>query len=211
MTMPTPEQILAGLTEIANQWRAMAIAWHVCFAVLAVGIALGARPPKRIAAILLALPLFSVSALAWAQANPFNGTFFGLAAIALVAVAIRLPHDRIRVASNWAVMAGALMFVFGWGYPHFLDATSWVPYLYSAPTGLIPCPTLSIVIGMALILDGLGSRAWSLVLAATGAFYGVFGAARLGVTIDWVLFVGSLLLVFAVLRSRLETRVQSAE
>jgi hypothetical protein len=37
---------------------------------------------------------------------------------------------------------------------------------------------------MALILDGLGSRAWPLVLAATSAFYGAFGAACLGVTID---------------------------
>ena len=52
------------------------------------------------------------------------------------------------------------------------------------PTGLVPCPTLSIVIGLALIVEGLDSRIWTSVLVgATGVFYGIFGAVRLGVTI----------------------------
>ncbi|PLW83854.1 hypothetical protein CWI75_00380 [Kineobactrum sediminis] len=84
------------------------------------------------------------------------------------------------------------MIGFGWLYPHFLDNTTSLVYLYAAPTGLIPCPTLSIVIGFTLILGGLGSRSWCLVLAMMGLFYGVFGAARLGVRIDGVLILGAL-------------------
>jgi len=198
--MPAPEQILGGLAEITNQWRTLAIVWHVYFGALALGLILGARPSKRMAGILLGLPMFSVSVLAWAAADPFNGAFFSLAGITLIVVSSRLPGERIETAPTWVVIAGAFMFVFGWLYPHFLDAPSWVPYLYSAPTGLIPCPTLSIVTGTTLILIGLGSRTWSLVLAATGISYGVFGAARLGVMIDWVLVLGSLLLAFIALR-----------
>jgi drug/metabolite transporter (DMT)-like permease len=80
--------------------------------------------------------------------------------------------------------------------------SSLLPYLYSAPTGLIPCPTLSIVIGLAVALRGLGSRTWSLVLCATAIFYGVYGAAHLGVTLDWVLLLGALMLVLTVVARR---------
>jgi hypothetical protein len=99
------------------------------------------------------------------------------------------------------VVSGSLLFVFGWVYPHFLETRSILTYLYAAPTGLIPCPTLSTVIGLSLILGGLGSRAWSLTLGFAGIFYGVFGAAWLGVTIDWFLAVGALVAVLAVCAS----------
>jgi hypothetical protein len=193
--MPTPEQILSGLGEIANNWRTVAIAWHVYFAAIALGLMSGARPSRRVAGILLALPLFSVSALAWVSGNPFNGTFFAASGAALVVISSGLPRDRIRIAPSWAVVAGAFMFLFGWAYPHFLETTSFLPYLYTAPTGLIPCPTLAIVTGLALVLGGLGSRAWSIVLVATAAFYGIFGAAYLGVALDWMLLPGALMIV----------------
>jgi hypothetical protein len=195
--MPTSEQILSGLTEITNQWSILALLWHVYFAVFAIALVLGVRPLKRTIGVLLALPLFSVSALAWTSANPFNGTVFALAGLALVAISTKLPREQISIAPTWMVGSGVIMFLFGWVYPHFLATTSFVPYLYSAPTGLIPCPTLSIIIGLGLIVAGLDSRAWSLVLGATGIFYGLFGAVRLGVTIDLVLLLGALLIVLA--------------
>jgi hypothetical protein len=195
--MPTPEQILNSLRTIANQWQTLAVVWHVYFAVLAVGLVLGVRPSKRLGGILLGLPFLSVSALAWVSANPFNGTLFALAGVALIAIALRLPDERLRIAPTWVVSAGVLMFLFGWVCPHFLDTASFVPYLYAAPTGLVPCPTLSIVLGLSLMVGGLNSRAWSLGLAAIGIFYGIFGVLRLGVTIDVVLLLGALLSVLA--------------
>lgn len=197
--MPTPEQILNGLTTIANQWQPLAIVWHLYFAVLAAGLMLGVRPSKRVGGILLGLPLLSVSVLAWLSANPFTGTIFGLTAVALIALALRLPDEPVAIAPTWILGAGVLMFVFGWIYPHFLDTTSFVPYLYAAPVGLVPCPTLSIVIGLALVVGGLDSRAWSLVLGGVGVFYAFFGALRLGVTIDWILLLGALAILLAVL------------
>ncbi len=92
---------------------------------------------------------------------------------------------------------------------HFLNTTSFLPYLYAAPVGLVPCPTLSITIGAALILGGLESRGWSLVLAGMGIFYAVFGALRLGVTIDFTLLVGALILGAIVLMSDAVTHRQS--
>jgi hypothetical protein len=198
--MPTPEEILIGLREIANDWRLLAILWHGYFAVLVVTLILGVRPARRIAGLILVLPFFSVSALAWTSANPFNATFFSLLGVVLLLISFRLPGEKIRIAPVWAVIIGALMFAFGWAYPHFLETASFIPYLLSAPTGLVPCPTLSVVIGVSIIWGGLGSRIWSVVLAVTGIFYGVFGAIILQVPLDWVLLIGSLVSIFTVFR-----------
>jgi len=193
--MPNPEEILDGLAKIAQEWRVLAILWHVYYGVLAIGLLVGMRPAKPVAGILLAIPLFSVSVLAWLTANPFNGSVFALVGLALVGISFMLPREPISLGPTWAVIAGVIMIAFGWVYPHFVNASSFANYLYAAPTGLIPCPTLSITIGLVLLAGGLDSRTYSLVLAIAGLFYGVFGALRLGVTIDLVLLLGSLALI----------------
>jgi hypothetical protein len=72
--MPTPEQLVQGLSLIANHYLPVAVAWHVVVlgAVLALGL-MQWRPSRRTAVQLLALPTLSVSALSWATGNPFNG------------------------------------------------------------------------------------------------------------------------------------------
>lgn len=204
--MPSADQILSALHQIANQWQVLAVMWHLYFGVLVMGLMVGQRPSKRVGALLLGIPLFSVSILAWITANPFNGAIFALVGLALIALAWRLPNEAIQLAPTWGVAAGVLMFLFGWIYPHFLDTTSFLPYLYAAPTGLVPCPTLSIVIGLSLMVDGFHSRKWSLVLGATGLFYGLFGALRLGVTLDFFLLFGAILLIAEVFWVKHEAR-----
>jgi hypothetical protein len=193
--MPSPEEIMRGLKEITNAWQFLAILWHVYFAILMLIVISGRRPPKRLAGLLLVIPFFSVSALAWMSANIFNGMFFALSGAALLFITIRLPRSRIQTAPFKAIALGVIMFVFGWIYPHFLKTESFIPYLYSAPTGLIPCPTLASVIGLSIILGSFGAHAWSAVLAITGVFYSLFGAIYLGVQLDWILLFGALSIV----------------
>jgi hypothetical protein len=108
---------------------------------------------------------------------------------------MRLPAARVEKATAWASVIGVIMVAFGWVYPHVLAGSSWLRYLYQAPTGLIPCPTLSAVIGLALLANGFSSRTWSLVLGTLGIFYSLFGAFRLGVTIDIILLAGAVALL----------------
>lgn len=208
--MPTPIEILEGLSEITQRWRWLAVLWHAYYGVLIAGLLIGVRPSKPIAGMLLAIPLFSVSVLAWMTANPFNGTAFALLGLALIGLALRLPRESIAIGPAWTGIIGAAMIVFGWVYPHFLEVSTPAEYLYAAPTGLIPCPTLSMTIGLALVLGGFDARAWSLVLGATGVFYEAFGAFRLGVTIDLVLLGGALALVVAALLPQVPARVSSS-
>lgn len=199
--MPAANDILAGLHLAANDAWWLAVAWHVLAAVLLAALWRGWRPRVALLGALLALPLASVAVLALAVArNPFNALAFGaLAAGSWLTVArASSPFSKPSVA---AAIAGGTLVTFGWTYPHFLDAPA-VAYLAAAPLGLVPCPTLSAVIGIGLLCGGLGSRAWSWLLGAAGVFYGAVGLFRLGVDIDAVLLVGGLALLLSTACSR---------
>ncbi|HET8687621.1 MAG TPA: hypothetical protein VFM18_13295, partial [Methanosarcina sp.] len=90
--------------------------------------------------------------------------------------------------------------VFGLDYPHFMDS-SFIAYLYASPLGLIPCPTLSLLVGFALIFNGFGSRSVTLICVIYGLFYGLFGVLKLGVYVDLMLIFGSVVLLIKYIRS----------
>ena len=198
--MPSQDVVLAGLTAIANDWRWLAIIWHALLGISIVLFLAGCRPSVRLFGCLLVAPLLSVSLTAWLSGNPFNGTLIGILAAVLAATAIRFPSIAIRPASSAWVAPGVAFVVFGGTYPHFVRAESWITYLYASPFGILPCPTLSILIGATLAFSHFGSRAWSAALAGTGLMYGVIGVFRLGVVLDWPLLLASGVLVAAVAR-----------
>jgi len=200
--MPEPSEILEGVAAIVNGRTGLAVFWHIILAAVVIAILAGWRPPRRTGAASAALPLLSVALMAKAAGNPFNAIVFLLFAILLIVLGLRLPSDRVVPAPVWVRVVGALMIAFGWVYPHFLEGGSWLRYLYAAPTGLIPCPTLSVVIGLTLLASGFSSRAFSLCLGFLGMLYGVFGVFRLGVTIDLVLLAGSVVLMAVAMTMR---------
>jgi hypothetical protein len=147
------------------------------------------------------MPLASVAGVAIVFNNLFNGSLFAASALALTAMAMGGDRRLVSRGPAWTRGIGMAMIGFGWVYPHFLKGNA-MAYLYASPVGLIPCPTLAVAIGFALLGNGLGSRGWSLMLVALGLFYGLFGVLRLGVLLDMGLIGGSLALVGAVLRGR---------
>jgi hypothetical protein len=197
--MPSPETILAGLKLAANDSIPIAIVWHVAAAAALLALAAGWRPSRRLATVLLSTPIASASIIAFAHGNPFNGSLLGALTIALTTTAIRLGRDPVRREAGTLALLGVAMIGFGLFYPHFLERSP-AMYLVAAPTGLIPCPTLSLVIGFTLLAGGFASRAWSLALALLGLFYGFFGMFRLGVVLDLCLVVGAVVLLVAAVR-----------
>jgi hypothetical protein len=126
--------------------------------------------------------------------NPFNGLVSVVVGLGSAAVGATMDDRPVQLGAPWRVAAGLAMLAFGLVYPHFVHADSVLTYLYAAPTGILPCPTLSVIVGFGLALDGLGSRVWSALLAATAASYGAIGAFRLGVSIDLMLLMGAIAL-----------------
>jgi hypothetical protein len=145
--------------------------------------------------ILLCLPVISVSVLAWSYNNPFNGTLFAILAILILAFSFKADGMQISFSSWPFILFGIIMIAFGFVYPHFINARSLFEYLYASPAGLIPCPTLSILIGIILLFNPLGSPVitWSFIVF--GLFYGLFGVFKLGVSIDLFLIFGSISLL----------------
>ena len=195
--MPSSETILIGLTAIANDWRWLAITWHVLLAALLVTLFAGWRPSPRLMGHLLVAPLLSVSLLAWLSGNPFNGTVFAILAAMLVGAATRVSNTSVQLGSPAWVATGVVLIVYGWTYPHFLRTDSWTTYLYGAPFGIVPCPTLSVVTGLTLVFRNVRSRSWSTSLVAAGVLYGAVGVFRLGVLLDWGLLFAAATLAAA--------------
>lgn len=194
--MPSREEILAGLSWATNEAFLLSVAWHLLIVAGAFAVALGWRPSRRLAAMLLSAPLVSAGVVALGVGNPFNSLVLSVLAVVLVLLTATAEAPVARGA-RWSAAIGIAMMAFGYVYPHFLERGSVLAYFVGAPVGVLPCPTLSLVIGAGLVSGGLGRRAWSTVLAVAGLFYGVFGVLRLGVILDVVLAAGAVALLLA--------------
>jgi hypothetical protein len=205
------ESILAALTEIANDWRWLALAWHILLAAVLVGLAAGWRPSSRLISHLLVAPLLSVSLVAWLSGNPFNGTAFGVLAATLLRAAKRFSKVSVQLDSPGWVAPGVALIMFGWTYPHFLTTDSWTRYLYASPFGLLPCPTLSAMIGITLLFRDCRSSLWSTALVVAGLLYGAMGVFRLGVALDWGLLAAAAILATTLAREHAGWRSVGAD
>jgi hypothetical protein len=208
--VPPADVILAGLTNLANDWRGLATVWHVLLAALLAALVSGWRPSVRSAGYLLSSAVLSVGVLAWLSGNPFNGLMFVVLTATLAAAAGRFEATPARLSSPGWLASAAAIIVFGWTYPHFLDTDSWTAYLYASPLGLVPCPTLSVVIGATLLFRDLRSRVWTGALIAAGLLYGLIGVFKLGVVLDWGLILASAVLATAA-RGTAERRTQAPQ
>ena len=191
--MPSAESVLSWAAGVANDWRWLAIAWHAGLGTLLIAVG-ASRVSERLLGFLLALPIASVALLAAVSGNPFNAVALAILTILLLRSAASLPVAGAAVVSRRWALAGAPLVALGWFYPHFLETNTWTAYAYAAPFGLLPCPTLAVVIGVTLALGGVRARGWNGMLAAAGLFYGGIGVFSLGVALDGGLMAGAILL-----------------
>jgi hypothetical protein len=195
--MPSPAEILEGLARIANDAVAYAIAWHVAVALVLVAVLAGWTPSRRTSALLLSAPLASASAFAWFYGNPFNGLLLAAVALATAMAAWGASTRPATPGPSWTLLAGEALVAFAWVYPHFLSDRPLLDYLYASPMGVIPCPSISLSIGFALLAGLPGGRRHAFILVLAGGFYSLFGALRLGVWLDLVLLGGAVALALA--------------
>jgi hypothetical protein len=192
--MPSHGQILDGLARIANNYSFFATLWHLVFLIIIILLLIGKRPYKRNAGIFLSLPFISVCFLSILTGNPFNAIVFFTLSVFLIFFALKFPAGKIDLKINFPGIIGIAMIIFGWVYPHFLESASLLKYLYASPMGLIPCPTLSLIIGFTLLFQGFSSRKWILTLTIAGLYYGLTGLFSLKVYLDAGLVVGAIVL-----------------
>jgi hypothetical protein len=193
--MPEAQEILAGLYAIANDYTLFAILWHVVFYIFIIALVARLVPSSRFFGTIICIPLFSVAVFAWITGNPFNGTLFSIIAILTLVFGLKAVQEPVSFSQLPNKTIGVMMIVFGLVYPHFIETGSFFKYLYASPVGLIPCPTLSILIGFILLFNGVVSKATTLTFIVFGLFYGFFGVLKLGVYLDLFLILGTLTLL----------------
>ncbi len=194
--MPSADDILRDLTRTAHEGETVALAWHVLVLIALILTASGARPSRRLAAALLALPAVSVSALAFTTRNMFNGIVFAALAATLPALAWRAAASPLRGPTRGLFWLGAVGVAYALVYPHFAQVSSPFAYALFAPVGVLPCPTLALMIGLTLLAGGFQLRGLPIALALAGVFYAVFGVVALGVVLDLGLLVFALGLLY---------------
>jgi hypothetical protein len=200
--MPNKAEILATLTQIANDAILLAIAWHLVAGLAMVALFLGFKPTRRLVTVALSVPIATVGVASFTFGNPFNGAIFAVSALSLGVLAWRTPLAPLERESGPMAFWGLGLITFGWVYPHFLNDQPWFAYAYAAPLGLLPCPTLAFIMGVTLLYRGLVGGAWRVTLGVLGTFYAVFGVARLGVRLDVLLALGPIGLLVQVWLAR---------
>jgi hypothetical protein len=193
--MPTPEEILDGLALAANKFIWVSITWHLVALVIIVLLISGKTFNTKQIASGMAIFLLSVGIIAVLVRNPFNAIMFALAALLFGFITLKFKPVPVGLKWDFISVAGLILLVFGFIYPHFLNAKMFINYLYASPLGLIPCPTLSAFIGLTMMLHGFGSKKWMLCAALICLFYGIIGVLKLKVYLDVVLIAGALLLL----------------
>ena len=193
--MPTKQEILAGLTWLANEYAAIAIIWHILLFLLIVMLFAGWKPRNNLMILILTSLLMSASLFASLQGNFFTAVVFALLVITSIYGTLRSANEMIKGNRSWPDIVGLMLILYGLSYPEFLKANSVLEYGYAAPTGLIPCPTLAVLTGFTLLYRGFGSIIWTLMIVISGMFYGLFGALYLNVYLDWMLVAGAFILL----------------
>lgn len=193
--MPKTDEIINGLQKIVNDYSTIAIIWHVIFYALIAALIFKWMPTNRLFALLICAPILSVAMLAFMSGNPFNGILFSLLTVLIIIIGLRVSSQPVQASQIIFMVIGILMIVFGLIYPHFIKPDSLLKYLYASPAGLIPCPTLSILIGFLLLYNGFGSQPLTLTFIVFGLFYGIFGVLKLAVYLDIFLVFGTVTLL----------------
>jgi hypothetical protein len=186
--MPLSTRILDQLATTTNELTFIAIGWHLAIAAVAIALFAGWKPSTRHTALLLILPILSVATISTAYSSWFNAISFTLLALLLT---IGLDDAELRWRLHgppWSKVLGTALIGYGFCYPHFV-AGAWYRALYAAPLGVVPCPTLAVVVGFMLLGRANGSRTIPTLLAVWTTFYALFGIAVLGVVLDAGLLV----------------------
>ncbi|MDF1575873.1 MAG: hypothetical protein P1P86_11860 [Bacteroidales bacterium] len=189
------EEILHGLHRIANDYSTIALIWHVLFYALIILLIARWLPTNRLFGLFICVPFLSVAALAFLSGNPFNGILYSLLTVLLFVFGLKASTQPVQMSQLVFMVTGILMIVFGLVYPHFITTDSFVKYLYASPAGLIPCPTLSVIIGFLLLYNVFGSQSITLTVVIFGLFYGIFGALKLAIYLDLFLIFGAVSLL----------------
>ena len=193
------EQILAGLKITVETYSGLRVVHHILLPVVLLFFVFFKEKASRLVSLYILLAFLTVFLISLAPIrNVFYLIVFGFLTILAVFEFLNPKNDysmkdtpKINVII--ALVAGFL----GFWYPHFVEGS--FKALYASPYGIIPCPTLLVILSFFLVFYPNSNRFFHWVLILVGLFFGFFGFFILKVRIDLALLALSLYTFYCLL------------
>lgn len=208
--MPSPEEILRSLQKITENYLIAAFAWHLwIYSFVALLLLSRTKPSSKPITFLLTIPILSVAVIAALELNSFNAIAFTIIFLTLNITRLKIADEPISFSTSpFLRTVGIILVMAGIFYPHF--SSNYALLVISAPMGLIPCPTLLLVIGFTLLFAKLPKQ-WIIILLIASLFYGFIGVFRLKVFIDLLLLVAAFALCWEFIPAKPLRRIDQKE
>lgn len=201
------EVILTYIQMVAGKYPVISILLHILILALIIALFLPGFKQKRIAFNGVLMVIFaSVASVALINGNPFNGLFFSILTIFAVVELFRRRNeitvpaltsvDRSTAIRNLLCLAAVFVGIL---YPHFVNVSP-AMLLFFSPMGVIPCPTLTVILGLLNLYYPKINKGLYTVVTIAGMFYGLTGVFLLHVYIDIPLMILALYSLYRLVR-----------
>lgn len=196
------ELILSQLQATVDTYPVLlSILHHILLVVVVVLLLIYKEKVKRLVDFYITLVFFSVFLASIAPiVNPFLIVVFGILTLLGIREFINPKMDySMKDTPTIHIMIALVAGFIGFWYPetHFTKGS--FSALYSSPLGVIPCPTLTVVLSLFLLAYPFTNRLFHWILSGVGLFFGFVGLFILGVKIDLALFLLALYSFYSLL------------
>lgn len=190
-------QILYYLHNVANQnlWLNALIHLIVLAALVFIFLGKNAKTKSLLVDGAVVILTLSVTITGLKYGNPVHALTFAVITVFALFELVQGKNDfTIRKTDFQTVLALLFLFI-GFWYPEFVK-TSFVRSLLFSPAGIIPCPTLLIILGLLTLAYPNVNKVQYIITLIMGVFYGFVGVFQLKVYLDIALIVMVICAIF---------------
>lgn len=190
MSVISPERILNYLTMVSNQnlWLNALIHLMVLAAVLVLIFGKNTKIKQWVVDGVICLLFISVATVSFVYGNPF---IFLIMAVLTIFALIELRQGKNEFTTpkfNLHTLIAFTSIIIGFWYPHFVKANP-IALLLVSPAGIIPCPTLLIVLGLLTLAYPKVNKTQYIITVLIGTFHGNTGVFQLKVFLDMAIII----------------------
>lgn len=181
-----PESVLNYLAMVSNQNIYLNLVMHVItfLSIPSIFLLKNIRVQKAVFNGLVVILTLTVTVNALINGNPFHlVTFAILLIIALIELVMGRNQVVISASSNVTTFVAFIFLFIGVWYPEFVHTSS-LAMLFVSPMGIVPCPTLIVILSLFTLNSSGISKLQYIATIIIGAAYAVIGVFILKVYLD---------------------------
>jgi len=193
------ERILAGLQMTVNTYSGLRVVHHILLIVVFIFFISFKERVSRLVSLYTVLAFLTIFLTSLAPiGNIFYLVVFGILTTLAILEFLNPKTDySMKGTPTINVVIALLSGFLGFWYPHFMEG--YFKALYASPYGIIPCPTLLVILSFFLVFYPYSHKFFHWILTIVGLFFGFFGFFVLKVRIDLALLALSLYTLYSLI------------